>query len=392
MGQMPELVSQFNVSNLYTQINYNEKIIRVTPLEYADVIKWISNRKEGVKGYITVDSVSGEAKLIKLDKGMKYVKSGLFNDNLLRHVRFKYPTEILGECQFELDNKGNPYWIIPTIKYSGVGLKRDVSGIIMVDPISGKTKKYKVKDVPKWVDHVYTADIILEQVNSWGKYRGGFFNSIFGQKNVVQTTKGYNYTVMNDDVYLYTGVTSAVADEANLGFILTNLRTKETNFYSVPGAEEYSAMASAVGQVQQMNYTATFPLLVNLNGKPTYLISLKDNAGLVKMYAFVDVNDYQKVTVTDSSKGIEEALKNYLNENSIDSGQANEKEIEVKTIKSAVIDGTTYYYIIDTDDKKYKISIKLDKVNLPFIKEGDKLKVNYYSDKEVIDVKSIKIN
>lgn len=390
MGQMPELVSQFYVSDLYTQINYNDKIVRVTPLEYADIIKYFSNRKDGVAGYITVDSVDGSAKLVKLDKGMKYMPSALFNDNLKRHVRFKYPTEILGDYQFEIDNDGNPYWIVTTIKYTGINLKKEISGVIIVDPITGDMKKYKVKDVPNWVDHVYSAGLIINQVNDWGSYRGGFLNSIFGQKNVVQTTEGYNYTVMNDDVYLYTGITSAVSDESNLGFILTNMRTKETKFYAVPGAEEYSAMSSAEGQVQQMQYESTFPLLINLNNKPTYLVSLKDDAGLVKMYAFVDVADYQKVVVTDASKGIEEAAKNYLGAD-IETGEEEiEKEIVIKEINTATIDGTTYYYIVDDKNTKYKISIKVEKNKLPFIKKGDKLTIYYKTVNDVINVTKIK--
>lgn len=390
MGQMPELVSQFYVSDLYTQINYNDKIVRVTPLEYADIIKYFSNRKDGVAGYITVDSVDGSAKLVKLDKGMKYMPSALFNDNLKRHVRFKYPTEILGDYQFEIDNDGNPYWIVTTIKYTGINLKKEISGVIIVDPITGDMKKYKVKDVPNWVDHVYSAGLIINQVNDWGSYRGGFLNSIFGQKNVVQTTEGYNYTVMNDDVYLYTGITSAVSDESNLGFILTNMRTKETKFYAVPGAEEYSAMSSAEGQVQQMQYESTFPLLINLNNKPTYLVSLKDDAGLVKMYAFVDVADYQKVVVTDASKGIEEAAKNYLGAD-IETGEEEiEKEIVIEEINTATIDGTTYYYIVDDKNTKYKISIKVEKNKLPFIKKGDKLTIYYKTVNDVINVTKIK--
>ena len=119
------------------------------------------------------------------------------------------------------------------------------------------------------IDNVFYADLVIEQVNDWGSYKNGFFNSIFGQKNVVNTTEGYNYLALNDDIYLYTGITSVSTDESNLGFILTNLRTGKTTYYEVPGAEEYSAMDSAKGQVQEKNYTSTFPLLINLNGRPT---------------------------------------------------------------------------------------------------------------------------
>ncbi len=388
MGQMSELVSQYYVSSQYTQINYNNEILRVTPLEYADFIKWISNRKEGVKGYITVNSVNGESKLVKLDKGMKYMPSAHFNENLHRKLRFSYPTTIFGSAKFEIDNDGNPYFIVPTYRYTAVGLKTKVSGVIIFDPITGKSNKYPVDKVPSWVDNAYNADLIIEQVDDWGNYKGGFFNSIFGQKNVVNTTEGYNYLAMNDDIYLYTGITSVVSDESNLGFILSNMRTGETTFYSVPGAEEYSAMSSAEGQVQQMKYKSTFPLLINLNNKPTYLVSLKDAAGLVKMYGFVDVTDYQKVVVTDASKGIVNASINYLNNYADDVSDdiLEKKTITIKTITSAIKSGNSYYYITDTNNKKYIVSIELSD-NLPFLSTGDKLSIGYYEAKK--DITSI---
>lgn len=388
MGQMPELVSQFDVSNLYTQINYNNSIIRVTPLEYNGFIKYLTNRGDGVKGYITVNSVTGESTLEKLEQGMKYMPSAYFFENLYRKLRLNYPTEIFGMESFEIDNDGNPYWIVPTIKYKGVGLLEEITGVVILNPITGESKKYLVEEVPTWVDHVYSAELIIEQVNDWGKYKNGFFNSIFGQKNVVQTTTGYNYTVMNDDVYLYTGITSALADEANIGFILTNMRTKETVFYSVPGAEEYSAMASAEGQVQQMKYTASFPLLINLNDKPTYLMSLKDNAGLVKMYALVDVADYQKVVVTEVSQGIEKAVENYLGDDKInvDTNELFNKNITISTIKEVIIDGNTQYYFTDETGLKYTISIKSATDILPYLNLNDNIKIYYTVEKEVTEI------
>lgn len=387
MGQMSELVSQYYVSDQYTQINYNNEITRVTPLEYADFIKWITNRKNGVKGYIKVNSVNGNTELVKLDKGMKYMPSAFFNENLQRRLRFAYPTTVFGDAKFEIDNEGNPYFIAPTYSYTAVGLKTKVSGVIIFNPIDGKSKKYKIDEVPSWVDNAYNPDLLIEQVDDWGNYKGGFFNSIFGQKNVVNTTEGYNYLAMNDDIYLYTGITSVMSDESNLGFILSNMRTGETNFYSVPGAEEFSAMASAQGQVQQMQYVSTFPLLINLNNKPTYLVSLKDAAGLVKMYGFVDVQDYQKVVVTDASKGIETASQNFLQSyaEEISDNILTKKDITVKTIKSATKSGNTYYYITDSESKKYVMPITLgDK--LAFIGVGDKLSIGYYENADIIEV------
>ena len=309
---------------------------------------------------------------------MKYLPSAYFNEDLLRKLRFSYPTTIFDTPSFEIDNDGNPYWIVPTVKYVGVGMKKEISGVITLDAVTGKSKKFKANDVPSWIDHVYSASLIIDQINNWGEYKNGFLNSIFGQKDVINTTEGYNYLVMDDDVYLYTGITSVSSDESNLGFVLANMRTKETKYYLVPGAEEYSAMASAEGLVQEKKYTASFPLLINLNNKATYLMSLKDAAGLVKMYAFVDVADYQKVVVSDASLGIEAAAEKYLGEElTSNKGEVKEKEITISSISTAVMDGNTYYYIVDGESKLYKASIKVNSNLLPFLRSGDKVKIKY---------------
>lgn len=386
MGQMTDLVSQFEVSNNYTQINYNDEIIRVTPLEYAGLIKYFTNRSEGVAGYITVDSVDGESNLVRLENGMKYMPSAYFFENLYRKLRISYPFTIFGEVNFEIDDEGNPYWIAETLKYSGVGLKKEVTGVVILNPIDGTSTKYKVEEVPTWVDHVYSANLIIEQLNNWGKYKNGFLNSIFGQKDVVKTTTGYNYLTMNNDVYLYTGITSVSSDGSNIGFVLVNLRTKETKFYDVAGAEETAAMASAEGQVQQMNYTSTFPLLINLDNKPTYLMSLKDNAGLVKMYAFVDYTDYQRVVVTDSSEGIVKAAQNYLG-GSITTGEELSKTITIDAIRTAVLDGTTYYYLQSGDDI-YRASLKVNQTILPFLTVDSEITITY-KESDVNEIVSI---
>jgi hypothetical protein len=393
MGEMTEWVSQFSVSDLYTQINYNDKIVRVTPLEYDGLIKYFTNRHEGVKGYITVNSVDGSSNLVQLDKGMKYMPSAYFNEDLMRTLRFKFPTLIFDKESFEIDNSGNPYWIVPIIKYAGISMRKDIQGVVILNAITGETKKYDVNDVPSWIDHVYPADLIVNQVDDWGNYRGGFWNSIFGQKNVVKTTDGYNYLILGDDVYLYTGITSVAADESNLGFVLVNLRTKQTNFYSAAGAEEYSAMSSAEGLVQEKKYKASFPLLINLNNRPTYLISLKDNAGLVKMYAFVDVVDYQIVSTTDASLGINYAVKNYMakiNKEDTTNTEVQKDTIIIKNITSAIIDGDTNYFITDTNDVKYQVSIKVNQYLIPFLNKNDSVNITY-NKKTINIIKSIEV-
>ena len=378
MGEFTSWVSQFYVSDLYTQISYNNEIVRVTPIEYAGLIKYFINRTDGIKGYIKVNSVNGESSLVNLEKGMKYMPSAYFFENLYRKLRFSYPTLIFDDASFEIDNEGNPYWIVPIIKYKGIGLKKEIGGVVVLDPISGNSTRYSIDEVPTWIDHVYSADLIIEEINNWGEYKNGFLNSIFGQKDVINTTEGYNYLVIDDDVYLYTGITSVSTDESNLGFVLVNLRTKKTNYYLVPGAEEFSAMASAEGLVQEKGYTASFPLLINLNNKPTYLLSLKDDAGLVKMYAFIDVLNYQKVVVSDATLGIEAAAQKFLgDELMITDNKYIEDIIKIKSMDDVVIDGNTFYYITDENDKMYTVSIKVNKNYLPFLKVGDKIKISY---------------
>ncbi len=390
MGRLPDLVSQFDVSNLYTQINYQDEIVRVTPLEYSDIFKYFNNRHEGVAGYIIVNSVSGEAELVRLDEGMQYMNSAILNKNLDRKLRFSYPTKIFGGKYFELDDEGNPFWVVPTVKYHGVNIRAAVEGVIILDPVSGDSDYYDINDVPEWIDHAYPSRLIIEKTDDWGQYSRGFWNSIFGQREVVKTTRGYNYTIIDNDVYLYTGITSVIGDEANLGFILTNLRTSETNFYTAPGAEEYSARASAEGQVQHMNYQATFPLLVNVKNQPTYFLSLKDRAGLIKMYALVDATDYQRVSVTDVAEGIPRAFQNYIGDE-LDEVNLVQEEIVVRDIIPVLIDGNSHYFLVDDDDQKYFVNINVNKNLLPFLNVGDKITVGFYErEDEIIEILTLK--
>ena len=376
LGEMSDLVSQFEIADDYTQINFKNVPTRVTPLLYGDAIKWLNNHKEGLPGYITVDMTTQEATLVRLDKGIKYSRSEYFMRNLDRYLRFKYPTKIFDEVSFEIDDNGVPYWVASVVKYRiGFWSGKDIGGAVLLNAVTGECTYYDIGDVPTWVDQIYDSAIVLNQLSYNGKYRSGFWNSVFGQKGVLQPTDGYNYLAIDDDVWLYTGMTSVSGDESNVGFVLVNLRTKETRYYSVPGAEEYSAMSSAEEQVQHLNYRATFPILLNIGDRPTYFMSLKGDAGLVKMYAFVDVQQYQIVGTGGSVKAAREDYLAKLGAGEIT--PAPEKETaevtgKVVDIKSAVVGGNTTYYILLDDNNRYTASITVSD-SLPFIKSGDKV-------------------
>lgn len=395
LGEMSDLVSQFVIEEDYTQINYKGKPVRVTPLIYGDIIKWFNNRKDGIPAYITVDMTTQETSLVRLEKGMKYAPGEYFMHQLDRYLRFKYPTKIFDNITFEIDEDGTPYWVASCVKFKiGIWSGRDINGAVLLNAVTGESKYYTLTEVPKWVDQVYSSEMIMEQLIYNGKYRSGFFNSVFGQKGVLQPTDGYNYLAINDDVYLYTGITSVTSDESNVGFVLTNLRTKETKYYPIPGAEEYSAMSSAEGQVQHLKYSATFPLLLNISDRPTYFMSLKDQAGLVKMYAFVDVSQYQ---IVGTGNTVDEARADYIsklkNEN-VEVEDVTENEVSgiIENIATAVVSGNTNYYIkLQNDENIYIAPITISN-KLPLTKIGDNIKITVSKTENGTTVSKIEFN
>jgi len=386
VGEVRELVSQFNVADYYSQINYNGKPYRVTPLEYAGLFKWISNKDEGIPYYVAIDMTKQNtetdvASLVELPDGMKYSPSEYFGRDLKRHIRFKYPTKMFENLSFEIDDTGAPYWVMSYYSYN-IGLfgGKDIEGVILVNAVTGEMQDYPIAEVPSWIDLAYSSELVVKQADNWGKYKNGYLNSLFAQKDVVVTTEGYNYIALNDDVWLYTGITSVVADESNIGFILINMRTKEARTYMINGAEEYSAMESAQGQIQEKNYSATFPILMNVADRPTYFMSLKDNAGLVKSYAFVSVAEYQIVGV---GADIESAKSEYLRLLGVEDGAGDEPtgnitEISgvINSIASAVVNQNSVYYIkLKDKDLIYKANISVSDI-LPFLKAGDSVTVS----------------
>ena len=393
LGELADMVSQFEVADDYTQINFKGRPVRVTPLRYGDIIKWLNNRADGLPAYLVIDMVTQNVEVHRLENGIRYTTAEHFGRNLYRYLRFHYPTYLFDEPAFEIDEQGNPYWVCPRISRT-IGLfgGTDIIGAVLVDAVSGECTYYEVDDVPQWVDHVYTANLIIQQYDYHGTYVNGFINSLFGQRDVTVTTDGYNYIAIGDDVYMYTGITSVVSDESNIGFILSNQRTKETHFYSVAGAEEYSAMDSAQGQVQQMKYEATFPLLLNISDQPTYFMALKDAAGLVKMYAMVNVSQYQIVATgntvaeCESNYRVMLARNNLISQEDTEVQPSDQQEVTgvIAEIRSAVIEGNTWYYLrLEQGDVYYAVS-SADQRSAALLSVGDTVKVQYMAGEETI--------
>lgn len=380
IGSLSDVVSQYEIEADYTQISIKGQPMKVSGLKYASFFKWWNNRNSGVPGYVQVNPVNSEAKYVKLTKPMKYVPSAYFNYNLQRHVQLTYPTKIISGYKFEVDDAGNPYYICPTMT-ARVGLFGgiDVNGVIICDPIDGECKYYAIGDCPSWVDSVYDGHLLTKKYNWHGMLSGGYINSIIGQKGCKQATDDFGYKIIGDDVWVYTGVASANGDQSNIGFVMMNQRTSEARYYQVPGAEEHSAMSAAEGEVQEKGYKASFPSLINVSGTPTYIMVLKDAGGLVKLYAMVNVEQYNIVaTATSQTKVFEEYKTLLASDGKLETEENDLKEdtITVQSVEYIDTDDGTMVYIKDTNHQVYKQAFKEDE-SLIRISAGDVLHVKY---------------
>ncbi|MDU6249664.1 MAG: hypothetical protein E6612_12215, partial [Paeniclostridium sordellii] len=313
IGEVPAIGSVSKLGKFHIQ-NIDGELYWVAPLVHRDIIKWVTNMS-GTSGYVMVSASNPQdVRLVQEVDGkpikIVYQPDAYLHQDLRRHMYLKgYVNVGMTDFTLEIDDKGKPYWIV-TLYENAVGYEgKNAIGIATVDTQSGEVKSYDIKDAPKWIDRIQPQEFVTEQINDWGTYINGFLNSVISEKGVLVATEGTSLVYGEDGKsYWYTGITSAGADDSTIGFMLVDTRTKEAKLYKQPGATETAAMVSATGKVQEKNYDATFPVMYNILGKPTYVMSLKDKAGLVKMVAFVSVEDFNIVGIGDTK---EEALRSY---------------------------------------------------------------------------------
>ena len=407
MGNIPEYVSQFEIASTYSQINYRGTPVRVSPLGYADLFKWLTNRSEGIPAYALVDMTTQDAQIVKLgDNAIFYSQSEPLARNIDRYVQLKYPFYMFDEKSFEIDEDGNPWWICP-VQARTIGLfgGTTIDRVVMVNATTGDCTDLEIGEVPEWVDRAYPSELLIEQYNWSGKYQDGWLNSWLGQKNVVQTTPGtdgdvgYNYIAKDDDVWVYTGVTSATADNSIVGFVLVNQRTAESHYYPVAGATEESAMQSAEGAVQNLRYEATFPILINVSEQPTYFMALKDNAGTVKKFAMVDIQHYQNVATGDTVAETQKSYQAMLASSGTLSSDAQSASTQqasgtIRSMAQAVIDGNSHFYVTLSDSKGIYDFALPGMLDIVGYKEGDQISFTYIpgdstnSVQQIIDTKA----
>ncbi|MDR2524789.1 MAG: hypothetical protein LBC83_01130 [Oscillospiraceae bacterium] len=377
-------VSQFTLAPTNTQINLGNKPYRVVTLAYASVIKWFTNTGEGLPGYVKVNMDDRNASFV--ESPIRYSDQEHFFKLLKRHLRFKFPTLMFGEANFEVDDSDKPWWVVPILtKKAGLLSGEDVTGIVIVDPDNGECTRYSMEQVREgkelqWIDRIYSAALLTKQYNFHGKYVNGFWNSFLGQNDVTITTNGYNYIAQDGDVWMYTGVTSATSDDSIVGFLMVNQRTRDTLYYrgsNVSGATEDSASAVANSLVSDLRWKASFPLLINVGAQPTYFVSLKnEDNNAVNAFAMVHVVNFSTVrakgdTVLECLQAYVAAMKKAglevddkkVNTNFNEAKQNEQQSTEtpvgdegetpknivkkgvIADIRSQNVDGTTVYYI-----------------------------------------------
>ena len=403
MGTIADYVSQFEVDDLYSQISYKDSPVRVSPLNYADLFKWLTNREAGIPAYALVNMTTQDAEIVRLPEGqgVKYSQSEPLARNIDRYVQLKYPFYMFDEKSFEIDDDGHPWWICPVQKKT-IGLfgGTTIDRVVLCDACTGECQDLAVEDVPQWVDRAYPSSLLIQQYNWYGSLNNGWINSWLGQQNVVKTTPGndgslgYNYIAKDGDVWVYTGVTSATSDSSIIGFVLINQRTQESHFYSIAGATETSAMESAEGQVQNLRYEATFPILINVLNQPTYFMALKDSAGLVKKFAMIDIQRYQNVAVGDTVASCQEqyevllATNGVIQADEIDSSSIDKKTGVISRIATAVIDGNSHFYVtLEGDDAIYDFALP-NLVGIVSYQVGDTVSFAYLKGESTNSVQS----
>lgn len=357
LGSDRGLGSEYHVGK-FSDIIVDGRMVMVAPLEFNGFFKWLNNKS--TPGYVVVDKITSEVKLVtklkEKDIKMKYVSSAYFNDNLKRVAYFNGNMDNkMIKSTFELDDEGNPYFIINKVhKTIGINGGEDVYKVVLVNAITGDVKTYDPKDTPKWVDTIYPKKLVINQLDSWGLYVNGFWNTLFSEKNVVKTTEDSRRVFNKNTLYHYTGLTSSHSDESTIGFAFVNTRTKKTTLYKMVGATERAAMDSAEGKVKNYGYHASFPLPINIENESTFFIILKDASGLIKQYALVNIEDFSIVGNGETiTKAVDSYIKNLNKEFIPDKKNLETITSKVVRIGSDVNEGITSYYVILENNKLY---------------------------------------
>ncbi|MCG8453209.1 MAG: hypothetical protein MI717_08515, partial [Spirochaetales bacterium] len=305
IGEDPALGSIAELGTFAIQ-RYRGELYWVAPLVHRSFFKWISYR-EGSQGYVMVSATNPQdVRLVQSIAGenlhLRYQPQAYFGEDLKRHVYFGGHQRVgLADYSFEIDEDGQPFWVITRFeKAVGYG-GREALGTVVVNAQTGEIQDYSLSETPAWVDRIQPEAFVRDQINDWGRFGKGWWNAIFAEEGVIQLTEGTSLVHGADGhSYWYSGLTSSGGDDSTVGFILVDTRTKEASFYRQSGATERAARRSAEGKVQEKGYVASFPVMYNVQGRPTYACALKDKTGLIKLVALVSVENFGVIGIGET--------------------------------------------------------------------------------------------
>lgn len=370
----------------------NGEIMYVVPLEHSGYFKWNKNRT--IPGYITV-SASNPNKVNYITEvegekiNIRYQQSAYFSYDLTRHIRNQgFKNVGLTEYTFEINDSGRPYWVVTTYENKTIFGTEEATGVVVVDAQTGETNWYSVEDTPDWVDIIQPQSFIESQIDNWGKLIHGFWNTIFGNVEMTKKTDLTLTVYVEGDCYYFTGMTSVGTDESSVGFIMVNTRNKHAQIAYLNGATENAAMKSAEGLVSDFGYKSTEPLPLNVNGIPTYVMGLKDDEGLLKAYAMVNIENYSIAAKGSSLSEVSRAYIQSVARNSTTHVVASDEaygysyEGKVQRISNVVEDGSTYYYlVVEGEEEKIFTASYMVSEELAVTRDGDTVKITYVDDK-----------
>lgn len=385
LGSISGLGSQVKIGE-FTLQQVSGELIYVAPLEHSGFFKWKDNGT--TSGYITVSATdSTDVELVQSVNNsnieLKYLSSSCFDEDLVRYVKNSgYKTVGLTDYSFELDDEGNPFYVITMYENTILWGTPEVTGVLILDAQTGEINEYTVEETPEWVDRIYPEDFVSDQIYNWGTLVHGVFN--FSDKDKITKTDDMIIVYIDNECYYYTGLTSVGTDESVVGFMMVNTRTKEVTKFTMSGATESAAMKSAEGLVQDMGYTATIPVPINLDGEPTYFLTLKDSEGLIKSYALVNISNYsiavQGATIAEAKRNYASALVSSGNNNSLSSSNTVYEELEgiITRISANTENGSTsYYFVLDDNMEVFYVASYNISEELPLTREGDLVEISY---------------
>ncbi|MDV6169064.1 hypothetical protein R1T16_11565 [Flavobacterium sp. DG1-102-2] len=395
LGSDPALGSKSELGEFFIQ-KVGDDLYWVAPLLHSGFFKWLNN-SDGTEGYVMVSATNErDVKLVQnlngKDLKIKYQPEAYFGSQIERHTYFNgYATTGLADFNFEIDDTGKPFWVATKYEKKVGFAGDDATGVVLIDAQTGAINEYTIANTPKWVDRIQPISFVVEQMNDWGEYVHGYWN--WANTDKLMITEDLTLVYGEDGrSYWYTGVSSVGKEESAVGFALIDTRTKETTIYHQSGATEYAAQSSAEGKVQEKGYKASLPVPYTINGIPTYVMTLKDGGGLVKMYAMVSIGDYTIVGVGNTMR---ETLMSYKNVYNMAGNRINPDDKDTRTVLSTVVtriqsdikNGNSFYYFTLNGNPKIFIGSSQLSNELPVTVVGDSVRISYDTDnEEVIDV------